>query len=64
MEGSGVTREEAVEIETGSGTGSGTGEGLERASVTTFLIPGMCTIGQVALLSGGPMWRNPEKGKW
>ena len=44
MEGSGVTREEAVEIETGSGTGSGTGEGLERASATTFSISGTCTI--------------------
>ena len=34
------TREDDVEPETGVGTG----EGLERASATTFLIPGICTI--------------------
>ena len=37
------TREDDVEPETGVGTGSGTG-GRKRASATTFLVPGMCTI--------------------
>ena len=43
-EGGGKTREDAVGMETGSKTGSGTGEGLERASATTFSIPGTRTI--------------------
>ena len=44
VEEGGETREDAVEPETGVGTGSGTGEGRERASATTFLNPGWCTI--------------------
>ena len=40
VEGGVETREDAV----GLGTGTGTVEGWERASATTFSIPGMCTI--------------------
>ena len=37
----GDTREEAVGFETGPETGSASGEGLERASGTKFLRPGV-----------------------
>ena len=37
------TREKAVGTEMGPGTDSGSGEGLERASATALLMPGICT---------------------
>ena len=38
------TREDTVGLVTDTGSGSGTGEGQERASATTFSIPGTRTI--------------------